>query len=497
MNNGKICVSVCAETLDKLTDQIRRAEQFADLIEVRFDCLKTINKQTFDEIAAQQASVPLISTFRPKDQGGPNELTMERRLAFWNGAGESELIDIEEDIVTDTADLPSTRICSYHDFTGVPDDIDVVFDRLTDSGAEIIKIAVSVKDAVDAIPVWKLLGRAKNENEQIIPVAMGDAGKWTRILGLALGAFLTYASLETGGETAPGQISAKDLIEVYRAKQLDQNTKVFGIVGDPVSQSLSPYMHNPSFVSRDINAVFVPFLVKDVSAFITRMVRPETSEVGLNFGGLSVTMPHKQTIMKHLDEIDDTARAVGAVNTVKVDGDKLIGYNTDVHGFITPLKKMFGDLKDARVGIFGAGGAARACVFGLKREGAIPTAFVRDLQKAAAFAEQLDVPIDLIENAPLQGFDIVVDATPFGMKGDLENKALFTADDLAGVKFVYDLVTKPTDTPLIREAKKANVPCVGGLEMLVSQGVEQFRIWTGEDASADEMRTALTIRLSE
>ncbi|MGH7784198.1 MAG: type I 3-dehydroquinate dehydratase, partial [Candidatus Binatia bacterium] len=415
--------------------------------------------QTLADVATHLATRPLISTFRPREQGGHRELTIEQRLAFWKNAGESRLIDIEEDIAAETSYLSSTRICSYHDFAGVPDDIDSIFDRLADTGAEILKIAVGVEDAAAAIPVWKLLLRAKNKGKHVIPVAMGEAGKWTRILGLAHGSLLTYASLETGSETAPGQISAKDMREVYRVNQLAHDTKVFGIVGDPVSQSLSPYMHNPAFVSRGINAVFVPFLVKDLGTFLTRMVRPERSEAGLDFGGLSVTMPHKQTILKYIDNIDETALAIGAVNTVKVDEGRLTGYNTDAHGFITPLKKAFGDLRRARVAVFGAGGAARACVFALKREGSDVTVFVRNLQKAERFAKEFDVPIDLIENARPGDFAIVVDATPFGMKGDLENKTLFTADELAGVRFVYDLVTKPTDTPIIREAKDAGIPC--------------------------------------
>ena len=333
---------------------------------------------------------------------------------------------------------------------------------------------------------------------------MGEAGKWTRILGLAHGAFLTYASLDAGKETADGQITAKDLIEIYRVKELDENTKVFGVIGDPVSQSQSPYMHNPSFAAACVNAVFIHLPVKNIDEFMRRMVKPETREVELNFGGFSVTMPHKQLIMKHLDAIDSTAEKIGAVNTVKIDRDKLIGYNTDAHGFITPLKARFGGLRDARVAIFGAGGASRACVYALKEEGADVTVFARDIVKAEAFASEFNVKFGAISNFRSEisngrssGFDIIVDATPTGMKGSLENETLFTADELAGVKFVYDIVTKSTDTPLIREAKTAGITALGGIEMLLAQGARQFEIWTGREANVDMMRDSLISRMEE
>jgi len=498
VNKGKICIPVCAKTTDEMAEQIHKADEFADLIELRFDCL-SLSEQLPESFHFKSAK-PLLFTYRPANQGGHADDDPAKRILFWrslagNGSLEKAWVDLETELIEDVELSSTDKIVSVHDFSGVPVDIAGRFDALGKNG-EIVKIAVQANDFGDSIGAWKLLERARMQAKKVIPVAMGEVGKWTRILGLAHGAFLTYASLETGSETAPGQISAKDMVETYRVRELDKSTKVFGIIGDPVSQSLSPYMHNPAFVSRGINAVFIPFLVRDLDAFMTQMVRPETSEVGLDFGGLSVTMPHKQAIMKHLDKIDETASMIGAVNTVKVEGGKLIGYNTDAHGFITPLKKMFGDLNASRVALFGAGGAARACVFALKREGVDVTVFVRDLQKAKAFAEELQVPLDLMKNARLKDFDIVVDATPFGMKGELENRSLFTADDLTGLKFVYDLVTKPYGTPIVREAKKANVPTLGGLEMLVAQGVEQFRIWTGEEASGDEMKASLTARLS-
>lgn len=495
MNSGKVCVSVCAETADALIAKIKRAEEFADVIEVRFDCLPPVEIDA--SIAAISSTRPLIATFRSPDHGGVREIVADERLSFWQkDLSKFWAVDLEEDIVS-TTQTSAKRIASFHKFGKVVVDIEKIYSRLAATDAEIIKIAVATNDVVDAIQVWKLL-TAASTGKDIIPIAMGEAGKWTRILGLAHGAFLTYASLDTGSETADGQITAKDLVELYRVKELTKDTRVFGVIGDPLTNSMSPYMHNPAFAEKNIDAVFIPLQVKNLDAFITRMVKSETREVELNFAGFSVTMPHKQAIIKHLDAIDPTAEKIRAVNTVKIDDGKLTGYNTDAHGFITPLKKQFGDLRNARVGVFGAGGAARACVFALKEAGAEVTIFARDRGKAELLANELTTGLAGINEVANELFqlDIIVDATPLGMKGPLANESLFSADQLSGVKFVYDLVTSAADTPIVAEAKKAGVPAIGGIEMLIEQGLRQFEIWTGQSAPADVVRNSLLARLN-
>lgn len=504
MNNGKICISVCAETADEMISKIKRAESQADVIEVRFDCLRS------DEIAnglpAFDSKRPTVLTFRPQNQGGKAGNDLNARLSAWMSwmtdrviDDGTTLLDFEIDLVDTAHGFLSSSIKSFHDCSASPSEL-AKFYLDNFKGEEIGKIAVYAGDMIDAVTVWKLLDIAADANKLIIPIAMGEAGKWTRILGLAHGAYMTYASLDEGEETADGQITAKDLIEVYRVKELDKNTGVYGVIGDPVSSSLSPYMHNAAFAADGLNAVFLPLLVKDPDEFIRRTVATETREVELNFAGFSVTMPHKQTIMKHLDEIDAVAKKIGAVNTVKIVDDKLIGYNTDAHGFITPLKTKFGDLKNKRVAVFGAGGAARACVYALTQEGADVTVFARDLQNAEVFKNEFQVKLKQLptDNGQLPTeADIVVNATPLGMKGVLENESPLTTEQLKGVKFVYDLVTRADDTPLLREAQKAGISAIGGLEMLIAQGMQQFKIWTGGEAPAELMRRSVTERLAK
>jgi shikimate dehydrogenase len=256
-------------------------------------------------------------------------------------------------------------------------------------------------------------------------------------------------------------------------------------------------MHNAAFKAAGMNRVFIPLQVADLDVFISRMVKPATREVELNFKGFSVTNPHKQAIIDHLDGIDDTAAKIGAVNTVTIDDGKLFGFNTDAPGFIDPLIERYGNLEDAKAAVVGAGGAARACVYALQNEGANVTLFARDLKKAAVLGEEFSIPVkDLASDRARFECDILVNATPLGTKGENEKETIATAEQLLGTRLVYDLVYNPIETALIREARTAGVPAIGGLEMVIAQGTRQFYIWTGQPAPADEMTAAIKRNLT-
>jgi 3-dehydroquinate dehydratase/shikimate dehydrogenase len=498
MNNGKICVSVNAETAEELLKQIRRAEEFADVIEVRLDYIEP--KQMHKTFAFLASKKPLLLTYRPIDQGGKAENDLEVRKVLWNGFvinGSTDKrkfwFDYEYDLTNLQKVSNPVTIRSFHDFSGVPENIYNIFENLSTDN-EVAKIAVQTDDITDTIAVWKLLEKAKSENKQIIPIAMGEAGKWTRILGSAHGAFMTYASLEAGNETAPGQISAQDLIETYRVKELNEQTDVYGILGSNTSVSMSPYIHNEAFKFHNLNAVFVPLQVQDLDEFMRRMVNRKMREIELNFKGFAVTIPHKQAIIKHLDFVDKTAQAIGAVNTVKIEDGKLYGYNTDAQGFIEPLKNSYGDLRDAKVAILGNGGAARACIYALKKEGAQVVIFARDPKKAESLANEFQVELkeltktdDQRTKTTFNVFDLLVNTTPLGMKGKFENETPIVSGQIENVKLAYDLVYNPFETRFLKEAKSAGVPTIGGLAMLVSQAMEQSKIWTGLDAPIKEI----------
>lgn len=499
MNQGKICISICAATAEELFEKIARAEPLADVIEVRFDCLRP-TEVDFALASLPQIRAKYLITHRPSEQGGKRVLLLSERIKFWIKArNHLSALDYFADHETDVdfpLSFPNDRaIVSTHYFEKVPVGSAVNYEALAQLSGKIAKVAVTCSDITDAIPVWNLL-KFKDENP-IIPIAMGEAGKWTRILGPAHGAFMTYASLDPGEATAPGQITAADMIDVSRVKELDQETEVFGIIAGDTTYSMSPYIHNPAFKAAGMNRVFVPLQVNDLGDFMKRMVIQDSREVELNFHGFSITNPHKQAIIPFLDELGESARAIGAVNTVKIDGEKLHGYNTDAAGFIRPLQDAFGDLANVRVAVFGSGGAARACIFALKNAGADVTVFARNEQTGNQLAQEFDVKFKKLEtrNSSIET-DVLINATPLGTIGATENETVATADQLGSVKLVYDLIYNPDETRLIREAKVAGCQTLGGLDMLIGQAIRQFEIWTGETPSREIMETAARKRLS-
>lgn len=517
MNNGKICISICARTCDEVLEKLARAEPLADVIELRFDCLADDERSAiFEKLRQRPVHAELLATFRHDEinaDGVDVNTPFEARIAFWKMVLESRLfkyIDLEEDLVfaaTHNDVFPGellaghTVIGSSHNLFETPPDIGPTLevfkpDAASEFRCDMVKIANTANTITDTIEQWYVLDWAKHYGMAAVPISMGQPGKWTRILGPAHGAFMTYAALDEGGETAPGQITARDLTDVYRVKELNRETEVYGVIAGDTSYSMSPYIQNAAFRVAAMNRVFVPLQVGDLGDFIKKMVRAETREIELNFRGFAVTNPHKQAIIPLLDEIDETARRIGAVNTVKIDDGRLIGFNTDAAGFVAPLLERYGSLKGSSIAVFGAGGAARACVYALRNSGAVVTVIARDSSKSAALAAEFDAAFaEWPSGSETLKFDIVVNTTPLGTKGDEEGAAIATPAKLQGVRLVYDLVYNPAETRLLRNAKEAGCGTLGGHDMLIAQGAEQFRIWTGQEADIAEMRRAAEERL--
>ena len=474
----RVCVPVCEKDLDALRNACARAIEWADIVELRLDCLEAEPAdlaQVLDRIPR-----PVILTLRPSEQGGHCNLTREAREAFWKmqaTPGEAVWWDVEGDLAHDLSPAWARTIVSYHDFSGVPDDLDQIYEQLAQTPARVLKFAVQANEIVDCIPVFRLIERAHRENREIIAIAMGNAGIATRILGPSRGSFLTYGALDDDSATAPGQVNARKLRSLYNIDAINHETMICGLVGLPVMHSVSPHIHNAAFAAEGVNGVYLPFEVKDVAEFFTRMVHPRTTELNWNLRGLSITAPHKQAVMECLDWIEPDAKQIGAVNTVVVEKDRLFGYNTDAAGFIEPILKHLGSLENRQVAIIGAGGAARAAIWALQREKANVTVFARDISKA----KFLDVPGESLSSASFSGYDLVVNATP-------ESPA--TADQLSGARCVYDLVYNPIETQLLKEARKAGCETLGGLEMLVAQAKIQFELWTGKKPSSSVMYNA-------
>ena len=473
----RVCVPVCEKSLSAFKTACERATEWADIVELRLDCLEPEDlSAAVSELSS--LSHPVILTFRPSEQGGYRDLTREERLAFWKtkaARGDAVWWDVETDLVHDLSPDWSRTIVSHHDFSGMSSDLEKIYEGLAQTPARVLKIAVQANEIVDCIPVFELIDRAHGEGREVIAIAMGNAGIATRILGPSRGGFLTYGSLDEDSATAPGQVNARKLRSLYNIDAINDETMVCGLVGQPAMHSVSPHIHNAAFTHEGVNGVYLPFEVSDVKSFVKRMVHPLTRELKWNLRGLSITAPHKQTVMECLDWMEPQAKEIGAVNTVVVEKDRLLGYNTDAAGFIDPLRKRIGSLYGKQVAIIGAGGAARAAIWALKREGANVTLFARDVSKAAPL---FDVPCQQLLSASLGGYDLVVNATPV---------APATQEQLRGAQWVYDLVYNPIETRLLQEAREAGCQTLGGLEMLVAQAKIQFELWTGKTPSASIM----------
>ena len=506
-NAAKICVPICAQTASELSQTIARVTEIADVIELRLDCLLEGELDSASNVLSSligKAEALTILTMRSGEQGGRVSLNLDQRAQFWSSLGstaENCLKDFEFDLVQEYKRRAAEQvdwskvICSHHDFVGVPSDLEQIYESMTATNARILKIAVQADDATDCIPVFYLLERARSEGREMIAIAMGAAGVMSRILGPSRGSFLTYGSLDDESATAPGQLTARELREVYRIDRIDQQTEVIGIMGSPVGHSLSPQIHNAAFAAAGVNAVYIPFEVRDAFSFMRRMAHPQSRELDWNLRGLSVTAPYKSVVMDQLDWIDPAAKEIGAVNTIVVQDNELHGYNTDALGFIAPLRRSFGSLKAARCAIIGAGGGARAALWALRHEGAGAALFVREPDKASSVAEKFDCDCRQLAGAHFDQFEIVVNATPLGTQGEHAEQAPATAEQLRGVRLAYDLVYNPIETRFLREARSAGCETLSGLEMLIAQAVEQFKLWTGQESSDEVMRAAAELPL--
>ncbi|HEX8745727.1 MAG TPA: shikimate dehydrogenase [Pyrinomonadaceae bacterium] len=497
-----VCVPVCERTASDLPGAIERAAELADIIELRLDYLAGAElDRALGQLDALTTGTtrPFIITLRPVEQGGMREIDGLNRIVFWldrlgRDGAQNLFYDIEFDVarvLMEKEGLDWNRIiCSHHDFAGGHSNPEQLYQMMKRTPARIIKIAVRASDATDCIPVFNLMERAHLEGRQVIAVAMGEAGIVTRILGPSYGSFLTYGALDKSHATAAGQSTAEELRELYRVQSITKETGVLGIMGSPVSHSASPQMHNAALAATGSDAVYVPFEVKDAGSFLRRMAHPRSRELEWKLRGLSVTAPHKISVMEHLDWIEPAAREIGAVNTIIVEGGELHGYNTDAAGFLAPLVKKCDGLSGKEVAIIGAGGAARSALWALRRAGANLTLFARDREKGERLGLEFGARSRELEGASFHDFEIVVNTTPLGTLGASEDETPAMASELRGARLVYDLIYNPLRTRFLLEAEKAGCETLTGLEMLIAQAAEQFRLWTGTDAPLEVMRAA-------
>lgn len=485
---GKVCVAIIGTTAAEMIDKANAVVKETPFLEFRLDYLeKPVNAiPKFKQFFADNTAATGIATCRREENGGKfsGSPSAEMDVLCKAALAGFHIVDVELESaeVLKKGELQKLRdtgvalIISHHDFTATKD-LDKIYERIEPFQPDFIKIVPTAKNLTDNVTLMRFMERM-HERANIIGICMGDAGIISRVLGLRAGSAFTFAAASQGEETGPGQIAARTLIETYRIDQVDAATKVYGVAGNPIKSSLSPIMLNTAFRRETVNAVYLALQTAKITDLL-KLVQ----EIPIQ--GLSITMPHKQEIMAHLEKTDPLSAKIGACNTVlRAQDGKLYGFNTDVAGIVGPLQKRM-SLHGAKALVLGAGGAARAAVFGLRDKGAEVFILNRTIETAQKLARQSGSKTIKKEALAKTPFDVVINATPIGMAGQ-KASPLIEAKDL-NAKLIFDLVYNPLETPLIRLARQQGIPFITGVEMFVQQGARQFEIWTGKPAPEEEM----------
>ncbi len=484
-----ICVPITATTTEVALEEIKEAEKVADVLELRVDYLSNPDLAKIVKTRIK----PVIITNRKRDEGGKFSGSEAERLNILEEAVALgvEYIDIEwscgQNVLSRFKDLvreTHTRIiCSWHNFHHTPEDLRALYTSIQSSGVDVVKIVTQAKSINDNLKIFDLIFQAQKEGQDIIALCMGAYGEISRVLTPLLGAYLTFGSLQKGKESAPGQIEARVLRHVYRIPELKGwgDFRLFGLVGNPVSKSQGFRIHNRAFQHLKINHLYVNFLVEEVGSFVENFKE--------YIGGLSITMPHKHEIMKHIDHIDPQAQRIGAVNTVVKKNGHLTGYNTDCIGAISAIEEVT-PITGKKVTLLGAGGVSRAIAWGIIERGGKLTILNRTLSKARQLAAELGCRsggIDELKNLDCQ---IFINGTSLGMAPNIEETPV-SSDFLRPDLVVFDTVYNPAQTRLLKEARAQGCRTISGLEMFVRQAAAQFKLWTGLEAPIEVMRSCL------
>jgi 3-dehydroquinate dehydratase / shikimate dehydrogenase len=484
---GRLCGVAAARTALELEKLVRQALRLTPTVELRLDWLE--NDAERDQFlkwltTAKTEKATFLATCRRRLGGGEFSGDAGAELYWLIRAREAgcQWCDLEVETLEELPGksvrgfaVPENVLLSIHDFQRTP--------RLpglgwlpAGSGADAIKIAAMSRSIADSARLLRVAQKSK----QVVVVPMGEVGLAARILALREGSALMYGPV--GATTAPGQIGLRELKELYRAHTLTKKSKVFGVIGHPVGHSLSPLLHNTGYIEKRVDAVFVPFLVEKLDEFLKAV-----PDFGVS--GFSVTIPHKRTILRHLDECEELAERIGAVNTVSVGKNgALRGSNTDYVGVLRALEGKI-SLRGRQILIYGAGGSARAVAFAAAKAGA--EVFISARREAASRELARAVKGEVVAPKSLRKrrFDVIVNTTPVGMHPH-EGVSPLAAGEL-NCSLVMDLIYRPMQTKLLKIAAARGIATISGVEMFLAQGIAQWELWTGKTAPEAAMRRAV------
>jgi 3-dehydroquinate dehydratase/shikimate dehydrogenase len=486
---SRICVALGFPGADRLLEHARsEVEAGETFLEFRLDHLDAPEQgvQAIETLLRESPDCTVIATCRRRQNQGRFNGSVEEQIRILNAAVEAGARAVDVEI--ETAESPGARLeafrgraalmLSYHNFESTPG-MEAVLRRMARIPADVYKLVTTARKPSDNSRVLSL-ARA-HPRMPLVLLAMGETGFPSRVLSILFGGRFTYAAPKSAEGTAAGQVSARQLRQIYRIGKLARTAKIYGVIADPVRHSISPAVHNRAFQARRIDAVYLPFLVS--SAQLRDFM---TAAADLPVAGFSVTIPHKQKIVRYLDVVDPLARRIGAVNTVWRRAGKWRGTNTDAEGVRAPLERHL-RLAKSSVLLVGNGGAARGAAFALADAGARISIVGRNPDRVRALAKVCGAEPLLREQAEARHFDALVHSTPLGMSPHLD-ECFFSNHIPADV--VFDLVYNPLDTLLLRRARDQGCTVIRGAEMFLEQAARQFEIWTGEAAPRPVMEKA-------
>ena len=469
------------------------AEKGAELVELRVDYMR---KKPDMGLLLKDRPTPVVVTCRRRSDRGRWFGTEEQRLAILREAiiAGAEYVDLEDDIAKSIRRYGKTkRIVSYHNFEETPIELYDIHRRLSQCDPDVIKIVTMANSPADNV---RMLEMVSSSSVPTVGFCMGELGTISRILCGRAGSPFTYASFSREREMAPGQLSYAEVRNLYRFNKITQDTKVYGVIGDPIAHSKSPLIHNAAFRKQGINAVYLPLRIP-ADGLLDSL--KEFDKLGLS--GYSVTIPHKEGVLQFCDSLDEETDEIGAANTLYRSNGKWAATNTDASAALEAiqdgLKRAGGtiDLAGRKVLILGAGGAARAVGHALIRSGAAVSMTNRSRERGRSLSVELGCQFISWENRGAEACEVLVNCTSVGMHPNLDETP-FEPNWLSDSTLVFDTVYNPEQTLLLKQARLRGCPTVGGIEMFIRQAARQFELFTGVAAPRDYMTETLRRAMS-
>ena len=525
-----LITSIAPTDLASLQARAERAwAEDAEAVEIRLDAFGD-PPETVAAYLRKHPERTWIVTCRGAREGGRSKLNAAdraRRLSIAT-AGTNALVDFEfadwreSEEVRRVLPATSTRrlILSAHDFAGLPTDLSDQAAAMTeDPAAAVVKLAYQTHHAGDTFAALDLLhdrpgldasGNTRDPSSaasggapglpDLITIAMGEDGLWTRVLAGKLGAFATYCSLDANEATAPGQPTLREMLDLYGWRRINADTRVFGVIGDPVGHSMSPKLFNHWLMETGVNAVYLPILVRGAGDGMGRFLDECRARSWLDLGGFSVTIPHKAAAMNWAgDGAEWLARRIGAANTICFDRDRVRAYNTDCYAAIDSMAAALGgtriELNGLRVDVLGSGGAAAALVYALPMFGCEVTVFGRSPDRTRRLAEPFGARAAAWNDRTNQRGDVLINCTSVGLWPDADASPM-PPDALANRRLVFDVIYNPLETRLLRDAAACGVATLNGLDMFVRQAAVQFELWFGRTPDAAAARRMLEVEIA-